>query len=151
MKSQPSDTSLQSAVKTWEAMQKAGETFKPPRAVLSVPKEAATGSDGIPQKVAPQKIPVDVRFEPKFSHYRDQGVRPVMDQARPPRRTNADVTLDELIDIEHQQHHRVFFVVCGYHLQTHVKEDVSQIHLTLRNPKGRTWPEQILYFHWMTS
>ena len=130
-------------------MEKAGEMFKPTPTALAILQTAATGSDGIPQKVTSQPIPADVRCGPTFAHCRDQGIRPVLDQPTPLLRNNTDATLEMLLDLERQEFNREFSAVCGYHIQ--VKEEESQIHLALRNPEGRSWPEQMMYLLWMTN
>ena len=86
---------------TWDATEKAGEIFKPPRTALAILQTAATGGDGVPQKVTSRPIPADVRCGPTFANYRDQGIRPVLDQANPPlRNKNTDATMEKLLAFE---------------------------------------------------
>ena len=70
----------------------------------------------------------------------------MVDKAVPPLRNNTDPVVDEFVKLERQQNNRELIAICGDHLQTHGKEEVSQIHLTLRNPSGRSWPQKILPF-----
>ena len=67
-----------------------------------------------------------------------------MDEATLPRKNHTDDIVDNLIEAERRVSHRQFTAVHSYHLQTQPKDEATQIHLLIRNPAARLWPEKIL-------
>ena len=68
----------------------------------------------------------------------------VMDEASLSQKKRTGAMVDCLIETERRTNNRQFTAVQSYHLGTQPKDEAAQIHLLIRNPEARFWPENIL-------